>query len=445
MKKKILFGILTATMIMLSGGCAGTVEVGPVPSITPRPIRISTPSVTPTPVPSEDNSNSNKKNFIEQYNETGKFPSLYETYQDYFQFGVAVTQDEIKDEKKQALIKEQFNSLTCMNELNPSDILDYEATTASGNRDRAVLDFSGADVILQFAQENNMTVRGSTLITHETPAWFFTSDFSESTGEETTSYASADVMETRMENYIKDIIEHCNTNYPGVVSCWDVLEEAIAVSEGHPLRYRVSSGWYETMGDDYIVKAYEFARKYADSTQKLFYNENEFDSPTLRLSSIALVNMLKEKNLIDGFAVQGHWNYQSPNTMTIDDVFNAASNFGIEVHISQLDINMAATQKNDLERTEEEILTTLAKRYKNIFNWLVRVEDQNTYDIANVTIYGLTDDVSWLNQPTESVDEETGETVVTVPETNYPVLFDAGLNPKDAFFGVLLDETIKLY
>lgn len=442
MKKRMLFGVWTAAVILLSGGCASTVEVGPVPPITPRPTLAPTLSPTPAPVP--DQNQPDKKNFIEQYRETGEIPSLYETYQDYFRFGAAVTQDEIKDEKKQALIKKQFNSLTCMNELSPEVLLDREATLASADRDRAVLDFSGADVILKFAQENHMTVRGSTLITHETPAWFFTPDFSEPAGEEA-SYASAEVMESRMENYIKDIIGHCNTNYPGVVVSWDVLEEAIATAEGHALKYRVSSGWYETMGEDYIVKAYEFARKYADSTQKLFYSEREFDSPTVRFASTELVKMLSGKNLIDGFAVEGHWNYQSPNMMVLDDIFKAACGFGLEVHISQLDIDMAATQKDDLERTVEEILASSAKRYKNVFNWLVRMEDGNTYDIANVTIYGLTDDKSWLNEPTESVDEETGETVVTTPETNYPLLFDAELNPKDAFFGVLLDESIKLY
>lgn len=446
MRKNILFGILAGAAVLLSGGCAGTVEVGPVPSITPRPTVTPAATPTPTPVPNDPN----RKNFIEKYQETGELPSLCETYQDYFTFGVAVTQKDVEDEKKQALIKKQFNSLSCMNELTPEHLLDREATLASGNRDRAVLDFSGADAILRFAQENNMTVRGSALITHEAPAWFFTPDFSvpeepEEGEEDTVTLASAEVMTRRMENYIKDVIEHCNTEYPGVVVCWDVLEEAIATSEGHEKRYRTSSNWYKTMGDDYIVKAYEFARASADSTQKLFYSEKGFHDTTLRLSSVELVKMLKEEGLLDGFAVQGHWSSQSPNMMALDDVFKAASEFGVEVHVSELDIDMSANNKDDNDRTEEEILAAAAKRYKSIFNWFVRVEDAKTYDIANITICGLTDDVSPLNQPTEEKDEETGEMVTKIPATNYPVLFDADVKPKSAFFGVLLDESIKMY
>lgn len=447
MRKRMLFGILTAAVMLLLGGCASTVEVVSVPSITPRPTVTPAPSSTPTPIPNDPN----KKNFIEKYKETGKVPSLYETYRNYFAFGVAVTQDEIKDEKKQALIREQFNSLTCMKELSPEGLLDHEATLVSGNRDRAVLDFSGADVILQFAQENNMAVRGSALITHDTPAWFFTPDFSEpeeldeEDEEAEITLASADVMTKRMENYIKDVIEHCNTEFPGVIVCWDVLEEAIATSEGHDLRYRTSSNWHKTIGDDYIVKAYELARIYADSAQKLFYSEKGFHESTLRFSSVDLVKSLTEQNLIDGFTVQGNWTSQSPNMMALDDVFKAASDFGVEVHISELEVDMSATNADDLKRTEEEILTAVAKRYKNIFNWFVRVEDAKTYDIANITLCCLTDDLSPLNQPTEEKDEETGEMVTKIPAANYPVLFDADLNPKDAFFGVLLDESIKMY
>ncbi|MGN1084197.1 MAG: endo-1,4-beta-xylanase, partial [Lachnospiraceae bacterium] len=447
-KRKTMVGILAAAATLLLGGCAGTVEIGPVPSITPKATVTPTPSPTPTPIPNDPN----RKNFIEQYEETGELPSLYETYQDYFEFGIAVTQDDVKDEKKQALIKAQFNSLSCIDELTPEYILDREATLASGNLNKAVLDFSGVDAILQFAKDNGMTVRGSALITHDTPAWFFTPDFSEppetdsEETEVTIPLASAEVMAARMENYIKDVMEHCNTGYPGVIVCWDVLEEAIASTEGHALKYRTkSSNWYQTMGEDYIVKAFEFARKYAAAGQKLFYSELNFYDTSIRYPSTELVKMLKEKNLVDGFAVQGHWNYQSPNTLALDDVFKAACGLGVEVHVSQMDIDTSATTTDDLERTEEELLEVAAKRYKNIFSWFIRMEDAGTYDIANVTIYGLTNEGSWLNKPEETTDEETGEVTEKISEVSYPVLFDADLNPQKAFFGVLQDETIKMY
>lgn len=459
MKKRMLLGILAAAAVTVLAGCAGsTVEIGPVPSITPKPTLTPLPSPTPTPVPDDPN----RKDFKVQYEKTGKLASLADTYQDYFLFGVAVCEDDIKDENRQELIKQQFNSLTCLYEMTPEYILDEEAMVASGNPTTVILDFSGMDTILDFAQENGMTVRSSALITHDkTPDWFFTPDYvipedleptKDTDGDgvlETIDYpkASAEVMEARMESLIRQVMEHCNEKYPGLVSAWDVVEEAIAPEDKHPLKYRDgTSGWHTTMGDDYIVKAYEYARQYATKEQKLFYSEYKLYEMVNRTPTVDLVTLLKEKGLLDGIAVQGHWTYQTPNTMGVEDVFKSFFNLGLEVHISEFDIDMTAMDSEDADRTDEEIQSTLSKRLKNLFAWFVRVEDQKTYDFASITVYGLTDNRSWYNQPEESVDAETGETVLTQPEFwNSPVLFFDDLTPKDAFFATLQDENIKAY
>ena len=96
------------------------------------------------------------------------------------------------------------------------------------------LNFSAADVILKFAKDNNISVIGPRLITEATPAWAFTKDLdrnqvTETVGEDgktvtTVEFADAEVMTLRLENYIKDIITYCNTNYPGVVISWEVLD-----------------------------------------------------------------------------------------------------------------------------------------------------------------------------------------------------------------------------
>jgi len=35
------------------------------------------------------------------------------------------------------------------------------------------------------------------------------------------------VMAKRMENYIKGVLEYCKKNYPGVVYCFDVVNECV--------------------------------------------------------------------------------------------------------------------------------------------------------------------------------------------------------------------------
>lgn len=455
MRKNTWIGMLSAAAVLLLGGCAGTVEIGPVPSITPKPTVTPAPTVTPTPVPDDVN----RKDFKAQYEKDGTLRSLAEQYKDYFEVGVAVTSEEIKDETKRALITEQFSTLTCLNELTPDYIFDQEATLASGDKKRVALDFSGADVILSYAQETGKTVRGSALITYDrTPEWFFTPDFVITETELTRDtdgdgvmdavdypLASAEVMEARMENLIHDVMEYCNTNYPGVVVVWDLVEEAVLPADGHALQYRTSSSdWYRTMGDEYIVKAYEYGRKYAAEGQKLFYSEYQMYESVRRYPAVELAKLLSEKGLIDGVAIQGHWTIHAPNALGMEDVFKPFFNLGIEVHISELDVTMAATDTDDLDRTVDEIYEKSAKRWKSIFSWLVKVEDAKTYDFTNVTIYGLTDDASWYNQPEEGVDEN-GNPTVSIPDPDYPLLFDGELKPKDAFFGALMDESIKSY
>lgn len=40
-------------------------------------------------------------------------------------------------------------------------------------------------------------------------------------------YVSKKVMAKRMENYIKGVLEYCKKNYPGVVYCFDVVNECV--------------------------------------------------------------------------------------------------------------------------------------------------------------------------------------------------------------------------
>ena len=51
-------------------------------------------------------------------------------------------------------------------------------------------------------------------------------------------------------------------------------------------------------------------------------------------------------------------------------------------------------------------------------------------NITNVTFWGLSDDISWLNKP-------------SVP--SYPLLFDNYLLQKPAFWGVIQSPDIPLY
>ena len=66
-------------------------------------------------------------------------------------------------------------------------------------------------------------------------------------------------MLARMENYIREVLKQTEEMYPGVIVSWDVVNEAI---DDGTNRLRASN-WTRTIGQDFVVRAFEFARKYA--------------------------------------------------------------------------------------------------------------------------------------------------------------------------------------
>lgn len=461
MRKNMVLGLVALTATFLLAGCSDTIETGPVPSITPRPTEAVTVAPTPTPVVTEAPVNTEPesvyttKKFKEEYEKTGELPQLYVAYKDYFTFGLDVREQDITDGKRQALVKQQFNSVSCNAIFKLEDIMDYEATRASGNLSKVVLDFSSLDVVLAFAKENNLPVRGPRLITNETPAWFFTKNFSKDevtntvddagASTETVEYASADMMLSRMENYLNDVITYCNTNYPGVIVSWDVLDDPINVNDRHELKYRSSSNWYQSIGEEYMQEAFELVDKYATKEQKLFVTQDAVHEVATRNAITAFVELYKTKVRMDGIAVQAHYNAVAPNVLAMEDMFKAIYSLGLEVHFSEFSVNSKIGAQEDYDKTEEEFLTRNTKRYKALMALFVRMEEQKGYDIAHISMDGLTDDTSSYNVPKEYVDKDTGETVMGVEVYSFPYLFAPDLSVREAFFGALGDVDIKAY
>lgn len=453
-----LFAIAAAFCL---AGCSGSVETGPVPTITPR--ATVTPVPTPTPVvvvetPGEDEKKEESvydtKKFKEYYEKENKLPQLKVAYQDYFEFGLDVLQIDVTDEKRKELVLSQFGALGVKEDLSANVIMDYEATRASGDLSRIALDFSGADVILKFAQENKLPVRGPILIAAETPNWAFTKDFDEAQVTEGTDeegkaitvieFADPEVVAARMENYIKDVIGYCNTNYPGVIVSWQVLDNPINFNEQNAQRY-TSNNWYQGVGEDYLVKAFETARSVATADQKLLFSQDSLDEPNTLNPSLALINLLKEKNLIDAIGIQGHYSVNSPNLFGMEDMMKALNETGLELHFTEFYVDSNEGSDGDLDKTDEERFEKGVKRYKNIMSRLLNYETKNSYDIISVTFDGLTNDTSAANQPKEYYDSATGGMVVGVRVVSYPYFFDAELNVMEMFFAALGDASIKAY
>lgn len=412
LKKKLfifmLFGILCCVTACGESKTEEPAELTPTPteslSLTKAPT--ATPTVTPTTGPTP-------------YPQVGDsdFPCLYERYQDYFSIGIGVVKYDILTKERADLILSQFNSMTCGNEMKADAVLDYNKTISEGTEECPVLNFGQADAILRFCQKNNIPVRGHTLIWHsQTPKWFFTEGYSKASDA---TLVSKEVMLKRMENYIRMEMEYINSTYPGLVYAWDVVNEAVDTGAGVNGYRAKESYYYQIIGEEYIEKAFEFARKYADPEQKLFYNDFNTHDGLKAFKIVSILKPLVDKGLVDGIGLQSHLQIDYPSLIDFRTSIMDYAKLGVEIHITELDID--AKDKSD------ETQLKLAKRYKNFFAMLCQLKDSGI-PITNVTIWGLSDEGSWLTQDGDS---------------SWPILFDWKLEAKPAYWGAMQDESIQ--
>lgn len=342
-------------------------------------------------------------------------PSLCEAYSDYFKIGCASTATELQTNATKDLIKKHYNSLTLGNELKPDSTLNQKLALAhvalTGDDTELPVDLANAAPLLEFAQENNIPVRGHVLVWHsQTPDWFFKENF-----ETDGAWVSKEKMLMRLENYIKNIMTAIEVQYPDLnVYAWDVVNEAVKDSggmrdAGSNNEVNGQSAWMKVFGDEsFIDAAFEYARKYAPEGCKLFYNDYNEYAEVKRDDIYEICKRLADKGLIDGVGMQSHIKMSYPSVELYEAAIRKYASLGLEVQITELDID----QKSNSEESQLE----LAQRYKEVFSLYKSLKDEGV-NITAVVLWGITDNTSWIG--------------------GYPLLFDKNYTAKPAFYAVL--------
>ena len=338
----------------------------------------------------------------------------------YFMLGVGINGSTLEnlttyDDEYMAMVKKHFNSVTLSNLMKSCYILQQKASQESADG-MPVLDFTTIDDTLQWCMDNGVKMRGHTLVWHtQAPEWFFREGY-----KDNGKYVDKETMLARMESYIKQMLEHVQTNYPGVIYCWDVVNEAVDPASGDKdsgflCRTEFDGGpnpWYETIGPEYVEAAFRFARAYADPDVKLIYNDfNTYE--TLKRNAIyALCEDLKSKGLIDGIGMQGYWGIDYPNITAITSAISTYARLDLEIQITELSVGVDEETPEEFEKQ--------AKRYRNIFLNLKALDTQagGNCNITSVTFFGLKDHY-------------------TPGDKTNARLFDKDLNPKPAFDAVM--------
>lgn len=334
--------------------------------------------------------------------------NLKTAYEPYFKMGAAISRWNLHTKAHTDLLLDQFNSFTCENDMKPMYYLDMDKNKENPDKYdiTPALTFEHAIPYLEFAKENGIAMRGHTLVWHnQTPKWFFCQHYNEHF-----PLADRETILKRLESYIKGVLTFVQENYPGVIYAWDVVNEI--VDEGD---FRKSI-WTKTVGNDFFIKAFEYARKYASKDVALFYNDYETALDWKR--DFIIENVLKplmEKNLVDGMGMQSHLLMDHPGLNDYRKAVESYGALGLQIHITELDMHNADPS--------EESMHSLAERYKEFFNIYLDARKSGKANITSVTFWNLLDENSWLSGFRR--------------ETSYPLVFHGKCEAKEAYYAVI--------
>ena len=316
---------------------------------------------------------------------------LKDAYKDYFMIGVAVNQRNVTNASQSALVKQEFNSMTAENDMKPEQTEPREGE----------FNWTSADRIANFARQNGIKLRGHCLMWHsQIGKWMYEDN------------PTKEVFFKRMRNHIHTIVNR----YKDVIYCWDVVNEAITDDRNATDPYR-QSPLYKIAGDEFIAKAFEYARE-ADPKALLFYNDYNECDPVKSKRIYEMVKKMKAAGVpIDGIGMQGHYNIYGPTEKEVDDAIKLYKQVVNHIHVTELDIRVNEEMGGQLRFSREGVNVSdsikqhLADQYARVF----RVFRNHKDVVKCVTFWNLSDRDSWLGA------------------RNYPLPFDTEYKPKLAY------------
>jgi len=263
--------------------------------------------------------------------------------------------------------------------------------------------FDNADYLFTFAEANGMKVRGHNFVWHrQLPRWF-------------ASYVTPQNAESVLVNHIMTV----GTRYAGRVQSWDVVNEAIQISDNQPGGLR-NSPWYKLLGPSYIDLAYRTARR-ADPSALLCYNDYDIESESSeqaakRAAVLNLVRGMKQRGTpIDAVGIQSHIHAGTGEKYGpgLQQFMSEIQGMGLKILLTEMDVN---------DRALPADIATRDRAVADVYRDYLTLTLANTDVIALLT-WGITDKYTWLNQEGARKDK--------LPERCLP--FDADFHPVPAY------------
>ncbi|MFT4155391.1 endo-1,4-beta-xylanase [Parafilimonas sp.] len=328
--------------------------------------------------------------------------TLREAYKNYFLVGVAINPEiDLKDKMRADLIKKQFSYICAKRALQPYALHPKEN----------VFNWTAGNTLLNFAESNNMKVMGSFLVWYREnhmPDWFYKG------GDKT---VSKQLLLKRLKDHIDTVLTH----YKGKIYTWNVVNEAISNKNG--MLFNPADSLYKIAGEDYITKAFEYARA-ADPNAQLFYNDFMYDQ-TKSDNMYRLIKKWKEAGVpIDGIGLECHYGIDGINAQLLQQAIDRFSALGLKIQITELDVSIYKRNAKPADILSENFNSNIRKTQAEIYKQLFEIFRKNKGKITGVTLFGADDgQESYLT--------------TKLKKSNYPYIFDQSKQPKEAFESIV--------
>ena len=324
-----------------------------------------------------------------------------------FKFGGAFSFDDMTNKTFMNFLARHFNSLTCCNETKAYSLLDQRKSQKSEDG-MPRMNYAQADAMVGWARRQGIQIRGHVLVWDAyMTKWFFHEDYDVSK-----PLADQETMKTRLASYIDQVMTHFEERYPGVIYCWDVVNEAIGdnsgeykASDSRHLRTKrngESNCFLDAIGEDYVEYAFLCARNTQEKLGadiKLFYNDYNLFYSDKRQAACALAKSIQSyatddkgnpRSLIDGIGMQGYMGGYGTQSGCLDPgiIFNVKksietySSLGLEVQLTEM-----AVRNFDRTRVAEHD-AFYAKLFSSVF---MKANTEEKHPLTAVCIWGLVD------------------------------------------------------
>jgi endo-1,4-beta-xylanase len=275
----------------------------------------------------------------------------------------------------------------------------YELKWPTLRPDAHTFTFEKADGLLDFARQNDLTMRGHNLVWYaDLPEW-------------ARAIKDAPTADRALRDHVATVVSY----YRGKLTSWDVVNEPIPEFPKRPTERR-DSLWQALLGDSYVRTAFRTAAD-ADPDVQLVLNDYDIESVGERFAArrAALRNLVSDLldtgTPIHAIGLQSHLHGEIEiDTEALAGCVADFRSWGLDVIVTELDVDDQFLPAPEAGRD-----AIVAKRVNDVLGAIT-----SQAPLRSILTWGITDRHSWISQMFPRRDH--------LP--NRPLPLDAAYRPK---------------